>query len=472
MDGEPQFKPDLKKPLLKRSALGLAALALSATVGLTVDHVTAPYNPILGGPNRSESAIGTKLLEKTAELQQDHTEKTGNPKGGIYDLVHLAPRLWHSGNIPHYLKEFFGDRYTSGLPSSAEFSEAVQESESPVIPTWIDTKRFDIQSYEAANGDHIDTLTFNLKDAKPHHLIPWQRTGTLTAPNIYLADPNPLSRSDNTYALGSNPYTAHSNGAAIELTLPNNQTVVFGAGWHEVSPLYRYADKVEAEKTTQYYGRIDPNNDAQAATGIYSIQNGSVTTHHEYVGHLDSADYPPQFLYIGNGTARILKGAQLTDILENPPYDGTVTQIAYTVEYSDEELELINDAMYSSEGVKMQKLDTLQKGLADDLTQPIDVTWMTVAITEDGDTIVSFALNRDTEAETIEGSYKVVASVKDIIESTKKQPGSDLTRMFTVHLGAQGSTGNVIITNGQSSIPEGVITYETMQELISDKQRD
>jgi len=459
-----------KRKILSRRGLALIFFALVAASSI------GPYDRILGRFNHSESPVGQIVFNLSAEAQKQRADVGKNPKEGVIgEVSHILPRVFHTGlpGVEHYSQELIGDRFSQPLPQGIRFSEAMKRSEKEtILPSWLEgNPNFAVDVYEASNGHHIEVFTSLLSQARPKLLFPWQISGTTTSPNIFLVHPNPEKRNEETFYLGTDPYFSHANAAAVSLRLPNSpHRLTFGVGWHEVGP---EAKDPEIGKTTLFYGLLYPNNMAQPATGFWIIEKGNVIEHHHYAGDLDDPNFQPLFMYIGDDTVSIIKGIELDALMKNPPRDGILFQIANSWDLSNQ-AQLINQVVDAglSEEERDQALDEIQKKISG-IKQSNDVVWMVVIKTERKKTIVSYALNRNHEAETIEGSYKIAAAIQSGAKFLgERYPDDRVTEAFIIHTGAEGSTANLIFAKRQPDSaddipkpPDGVNTYSTLDEL-------
>jgi hypothetical protein len=127
-------------------------------------------------------------------------------------------------------------------------------------------------------------------------------------------------------------------------------------------------------------------------------------------------------------------------------------------------------------GERIVLLNTFTESLAENQFSGMDVVWMTIFKTQTPEgsqkTYVSFALNRSEESENVSGSYKITASIEELVREIQKSGiiGEHIIEATTVHTGAQGSTGGITFTRGDTPAPFGTQSFETAEELIAAKQ--
>ncbi|GIW63184.1 MAG: hypothetical protein KatS3mg090_1010 [Patescibacteria group bacterium] len=454
---QPKHQPkDKQKKEIRKKLKRLLCLALVLISLNFANQHTAPYDPITGERNFSDTVLG-EILKKS--LNQIYKELEVDPEANelIHRIIQASNRLPQNPTetFIDYFEKTRGDYLSKPFPDDLPFTNAFQKiATAEGKPDWIPPEIIITEYTDSTNRGKVQIASFKLKEWTPKLLLPEQMTGRSASPNIYLAVPDPdQRRKGDLFQIGTNPFTAHTNAAAIALTIDGTQ-ITFGFGWNKPRPEL----EEEYKGSPLYYGDITPNNDAIPATGIFEIRNGKIITYSEYEGDLDNPDSPPVFMYLGNNKITIIRGEELQKILDKPPYDGLIIQIATAEQLNNDFIDITNQIRILIEKVKKPNLYSLrdfdliiqtiinltneiEHKLHNDYKYTKDAVWMILIETEDGAQSVSLAV-KDAMSGKTPASYLITAAIIEALGNTNGQ----IKSIQLIGTGANGSTANIIFT--------------------------
>lgn len=464
---------------LKMDYLKHFILLTVAMMGLyQLNCMTTSVDPVTGRKNFEDTVAGITLIRTIAHIQELPLEDS-NPNINyiIERLSKMSLRIPSDfpKNMIYYLEEGVRDVFSKDFPKNIVFSEAIiKEKDNNInIPEWVPPD-FNIRTYkDNINGHHFNTLTIPLKNTEFKLKLPWQTVGTSASPNIYLLEPDPTKRTkENLFYLGTDPYRSHTNALGIEIK--QGIRLIFGAGWLKPANIFDL-DYEKIKNESFFYSLLVPSNYAMPATGIYEIKDRNITKHSDYSGDLTiEQDYSPVFLLFKNEKIKTLRGKQFSEILENPPSDGIIVQIANATEMNNNQLDMINNLQKllqdSQNPILNEKINLLLNNLEDSLHSKFsttkDVTWMILAETESGEQVLTFVLNQTHESEKTPSSYRITAGILETLTCIRNSQGNEnIKSLQIINTGAEGSTSNVIMSRENGDIPDGVNTYSSLEEL-------
>ncbi len=463
---------------VQKPVLYLGVFAVAALLVLAADHQMAPYSPLIGGRDRTQSPIGETIYALGAHYQDYLLDQGIEPDKSIFlnRFAHISPRLWQTLQFPAYAAEYWNDTHMLSHPEGTQFTEEFTRITELQLPDWF-SNRVSVASYVDSQAQHIDVATLALdSETQFQSRFAPKILGYLTAPTAVLAWPDGKTAAQNSFTVGSNPERAHGNGTAFVIKLSDDFRVTVGSGWHEPSELFPFPE-VSTEASLRY-GLVVPNDYAKPGTGLVEWVNGDRKILNEMAGDVRDPHYPPTALLLAGGTLEVLHGEAIAPYLEEDAGEvenGTLVQVAYAVSYQDQ-LPSLNQMLDADVGERIVLLNTFTESLAENQFSGMDVVWMTIFKTQTPEgsqkTYVSFALNRSEESENVSGSYKITASIEELVREIQKSGiiGEHIIEATTVHTGAQGSTGGITFTRGDTPAPFGTQSFETAEELIAAKQ--
>ncbi len=463
---------------VRKPVLYLGVFAVAALLALAADHQMAPYSPLIGGRDRTQSPIGQAIYNLGAHYQDYLLDQGIEPdKSSFFNrLAHISPRLWQTLQFSAYAAEYWNDTHMHPHPKETQFTEEFTRITELQLPDWFSGK-VSVASYADSQAQHIDVATLALDSTTQFEprFAP-KILGYLTAPTAVLAWPDGLTAAENSFTIGSNPERAHGNGTAFAIELADDFRVTVGSGWHAPSELFPFPE-VSIEASLRY-GLVVPNDYAKPGTGLVEWANGDRKILSDMTGDVRDPDYPPTALLLHSGTIEVLYGEAIAPYIEKNTANienGTLVEVAYAVSYQDQ-LPTLNQLLDADAEEHNVLLNTFTESLDQNRFSGMDTVWMTVFKTQTADgnqkTYVSFALNRSEESENISGRFKITASVAELVRKIQKSGITDehIIEATTIHTGAQGSTGGITFTKGDTLAPFGTQSFDTAKELIAAKQ--
>lgn len=462
---------------LQKPVLYVGVFAVAALLVLAADHQMAPYSPLLGGRDRTQSPIGQTIYALGVHYQDYLLDQGIEPdKSNFFNrLAHVSPRIWQTLQFSAYAAEYWNDTHMLPHSEGTQFTDEFTRETELQLPDWF-SGRVIVASYVDSQAQHIDVATLALDSATQFEprFAP-KIIGYLTAPTAVLAWPDGETAAENSFTVGSNPQRAHGNGTAFVIEIADDFRVTVGSGWHAPSELFPFSE-VSTEASLRY-GLVVPNDYAKPGTGLVEWVNGNRKILNGMAGDVHDPHYPPTALLLRSGTIEVLHGEAIAPYLEEDAEEvenGTLVQVAYAVSYQDQ-LPSLNQILDADVGGRTVLLNTFTESLDHKKFSGMDTVWMTVFKTQTPDgsqkTYVSFALNRSEESENVSGGYKIAASIAELVREIQKSGiGEHIIEATTIHTGAQGSTGGITFTRGDTSAPFDTQSFETAEELIAAKQ--
>lgn len=463
---------------IQKPVLYVGVFAVAALLVLAADHQMAPYSPLIGGRDRSQSPIGQTLYYLGAHYQDYFLDQGIEPDKGnfINRLVHISPRMWQTLQFSAYAAEYWNDTQMLPHPEGTQFTEEFTRITELQLPDWFSNK-VGVASYFDSQAQHIDVATLALDSTTQFEprFAP-KILGYLTAPTAVLAWPDGKTAPQNSFTLGSNPERAHGNGTAFAIELADDFRVTVGSGWHTPSELFPFPE-VSTEASLRY-GLVAPNDYAKPGTGLVEWVNGNRKILNGMAGDVHDHHHPPTAPLLHSGTIEVLHGEAIAPYIEEGTSEvenGTLVQVAYAVSYQNQ-LTTLNRMLSAHAEERNALLNTFTESLVENQFSGMDTVWMTIFKTQtlDGSqkTYVSFALNRSEESENVSGRFKITASVAELVRKIQESGITDerIIEATTIHTGAQGSTGGITFTRGDTPEPFSTQSFETAEEIIAAKQ--
>lgn len=437
-------------------------LSIIASILLLFDRFTAPYSPILGGPDPQKTITYKSVVAISALGQDIISNQGGNPQeNGLGPLFHRIHRIYIEPKaLYYYLLEALNNKLlVKEIPTDEPYSQIIQKREPQTFDELeIKKSKFfqkigEYQVYQdSINGHRIEQVVIPIdltKEFKTKLLRAPEITNTTASPNFYLAMPELEERENRNWIyIGNNPEFSHTNAIGINLKIGEIE-ITFGAGWLKPNPNNDLGlDELTLEKGTIYYGCLVPNNLALPATMIAEVKqdlNGQpkLIVYNPYVGDLES-EQPPMFMYItNNADFKFLKGKE---ILNEQTFseEGIIVQIAHFFETTKEMNNLINmAAKEDNNGNKNEILNQIHQQIRTIYSGKKDANIIIVAKTKQNKTILVLSSNRDNEAEQTHLDIKVAAAIQALIEHLSKEE-EQIDGLYISFPGSNGSTSNFI----------------------------